>query len=115
MDVTLLGMTTEVNELLLLNAYVPMVFKESGNVTVSTLLPLERKYAGILVTLSPNVSDEMVEGNTGLLEDELKSEQLVALNVKAVRAVQPLNAELPMDVTLLSMVTEVKPLQPEKA
>lgn len=31
------------------------------------------------------------------------------------RLLQPLKAELPIDVTLLGMVMEVRPLQPEKA
>ena len=35
--------------------------------------------------------------------------------VNEVRPLQPWKAELPMEVTLLGMVTEVRPLQPEKA
>ena len=39
----------------------------------------------------------------------------MALKFNVVKPLQPLNASLPMEVTLFGMVTEVKPLQPLNA
>ena len=41
--------------------------------------------------------------------------QFLALYITEVKPVQPEKASFPMVVTALPMVTEVKPLQPEKA
>jgi len=68
------------------------------------------------VTLPPifKVAKLVQPENTG---DKLSpiEVQLVALKFTVARLVQPEKAELPMEVTLEGIVTEVRPVQPEKA
>ena len=50
-----------------------------------------------------------------LVSPEPSNVQLSALNSTDIRPLQPLNAEVPMELTEFPMVTNVKPLQPENA
>jgi len=76
------------------------------------LSPLQR-YDGILVTLFPKIIVETFVSPpkaTSLMLPAVL--QLSALKNTVVNPVQYLNAELPIEVTELPMVTEVRPLQP---
>ncbi len=71
--------------------------------------------AGMCSTSSPNVNDEiLVEPLKGLVSD-VKSPHLFVFQVTEIKPVQLLKTPLPIDDTELGIVTDVKPLQPEKA
>ncbi len=96
MDVTLLGMVMEVRLLQPSKAYLPMDV---------TLL-------GMTVFLQPAIR---ALDDVSMMALQLSRESYFALPVSTTIEVKPLQrrkAVSPMDVTLLGMVTEVKPLHP---
>ena len=98
MDVTLLGIVMDVSPLQYSKAFLPILV---------TLL-------GIIVSLHP---DKIVLVAVLMMALQLSRESYMVLPFSTLIEVrlQPEKAETPMLVTLLGMVTEVKPLQPEKA
>jgi len=86
-DVTLWGMLMEVKTLKNSKEFSPIV---------STPSPIDNSFKVVLQSLN-------------------QLPTLLQFKDKCVILVQPEKALLPMDVTLLPMVTEVKPEQPEKA
>ena len=96
MVVTLLGMVTDVRLLQPKNAPLPMAV---------TLL-------GITVVSQPRI--KVLEA-VSIMALQLLRESYFVLPFSTtmdVRPLQPLNAQLPMAVTLLGIVMEVRPLQP---
>ena len=109
--ITASGMVTDVKPVQPKKAYSPIPITDSGMVIeVSLLIPWQRP-AGICSTLSPKINDSM------LLAAFRKGELSIsrAFHVTEVKPVQPEKALQPILVTDLGMVTEVKPVQPEKA
>lgn len=93
MEVILAGSSTAASPVAL-NAYLPIVAMEAG---ISIEVRLEQSlnaYAGMWVTWSPNVTDDIVAGNGELL----KSEQFMALKVNELSCGHFEKALRPMDV-----------------
>ena len=79
---------------------------------------LSKTYAGMLVTLFPNITiipspDVPALLNTLLLDEKLFTS--IAFQFISVKLVHPSKAETPMLITPFPMVTDIKPLQPSKA
>ena len=100
-------MVTDVNPLQPLKAELPIEVTELGIVTEVKELLLYAKYAGMCSTLSPITIVEIGQSVNGWLE-EVKLLQLIALKFKVVKLVQPLKVELLIDVILLPILRVVK-------
>ena len=100
-------MVTEVKPLQPEKAELPIEVTELGIVTEVKELLLYAKYAGIVCTLSPITIVEIGQSVNGWLE-EVKLLQLIALKFKVVKLVQPLKVELLIDVILLPILRVVK-------
>ena len=106
-------MDTSVNPVQPENADFPIEVTELGIATeVKPLRPLNA-YPGIVFTSFPIfIVFRFVQLLNG---DNPISAQFSALKFTSVKPVQPKNAQSPISVTELGIVTEVKPVQPENA
>ena len=105
--------TTDVRPLQPEKAYSPIDVTELGMVTDVRPLKCLKAKAGIVLTPSPIVRDEILlqPSNTGKPKEPIV-EQFSALKTTDVRPLQPLKADSPIEVTELGMVIAVRPLQP---
>ena len=97
-------------------AELPISATELGIVTEVSLFIFWHRRAGIRSTLSPNTNDSILSDASWKGDAfELLTSQFRAFHVTEVRPVQPEKAEDPMLVTSLGMVISVNPAQPENA
>ena len=105
------GIVTEVKPVQSEKAQVPILVTDEGMVIEVKPLNPEHKFDGIFSTLSPNVMVLIRQ----LINGEPPDEQFRAFHVTEVKPVQPEKAEPPILVTDSGIVTEVKPMQYLKA
>ena len=109
MEITELPMVTEVRPLQLEKAELPMNVTELGMVTEVRPERLQQQYAGTYLTLSPKTKLVRLEQFPNGRPYESKSLQLSALKCTDEKLLHPSNAFSPIEVTVLGMVTEVRP------
>ena len=112
MLVTLLGIVTEVKPVHFQKAELPMLSTLLGIIIDVRFEKPEQRFAGIYSTSSPNIKDVIRRMNG---DWSVKSEHSFAFHITELKPLQSRKAIFPMLVTLLPIVTEVKPLQPWKA
>ena len=115
---TELGIVTEVKPLQFSNAELPIEVTELGIVMLinplqpkNAELPIEVTESGIIVFLQPEIN-VLVSVLIIALQLSLESyTEFPLLTTIDSKLLQPMNAELPIEVTELPIVTEVSPLQ----
>ena len=114
--VTPSGIVTEVKPVQPEKAELPILVTDSGMVIEVSLLIFRQRLAGICSTLSPNTNVSILSAaswnrsSSGLLASQFR-----AFHMTEVKPVQPEKAQVPILVTNEGIVTEVKPVQSEKA